>query len=43
MENIGTDQNSADLFTKNLSEAHIIHLLDLLGFTYPEDQTGEAA
>ena len=41
MENIGTDLNTADLFTKNLSEARIIHLLGLLGFVYPEEPGGE--
>ena len=38
MEKIATDLNTADLFTKNLSEARILHLLDLLGYRYPEDR-----
>ena len=42
MEKIGTDLNSADLFTKNLSEARIIHLMGLMGFIYPESGCGKA-
>ena len=36
MIKIGTDVNSADLFTKNLTDARITDLLGLMGFEYAE-------